>query len=229
MNKTIENKLLHFFTSGNIYEDFAEARVKKTAKLRRVIRACFYIHCAAAAISIALAAAMHAGAGIIAVSVCEVLLVGLAFLSVGEMTLLKTLLYCGDIVFAAAMFVTGSLIDIKAPFFAVGAISVVTALCALASFFAANFKIFLEDFSPLCLRREHYTLLPNFNSEQSENIPDMPDEPKIVLPPAKTEMQELADRLKEILCRSKTEDPQTNKTETAETSIQEQPQTEVLQ
>lgn len=229
MNKTIENKLLHFFTSGNIYEDFAEARVKKTAKLRRVIRACFYIHCAAAAISISLAAAMHAGAGIIAVSVCEVLLTALAFLAVGDMILLKNLLYCGDIIFAAAMFVTGALSDIKTPFFTVGAISVVTALCALASFFAANFKIFLEDFSPLCLRREHYTLLPNFNSEQSENIPDMPDEPKIVLPPAKTEMQELADRLKEILCKPKTETK--TETEYSENRIQEQPQpqTEVLQ
>lgn len=231
MNKSIENKLLHFFTGGSIYEDFAETRAKKTAKLRRVIRACFYVHCAAAAISIAIAAAMRAGAGVIAVAVCEMLLVGLAFLSVGEMTLLKTLLYCGDIVFAAAMFVTGALSEIKTPFFAVGAISVVTALCALAAFFAAGFKMFLEDFSPLDLRREHYTLLPNLSAEQSEDIPDMPDEPEIVLPPAKTEMQELAEQLKEILCKPKTENTQTKKTETAENPIpkQPEPQTEVTQ
>lgn len=235
MNKTIENKLLHFFTSGNIYEDFAEARAKKTAKLRRVIRACFYIHCAAAAISIALAATMHTGAGIIAVSVGEVLLTALAFMSVGDMMLLKTLLYCGDIVFAAAMFVTGALNKTKTPFYAVGAISVAAALCALAAFFAAGFKFYLEDFSPLSLRREHYTLLPGFGSEQSDNIPDMPDETETVLPPAKTEMQELADRLKEILCKPKAEKPQTKETRTeqAEEQVSDQPgllpQTEVLQ
>lgn len=229
MNKTIENKLLHFFTSGSIYEDFAEARAKKTAKLRRVIRACFYVHCAAAALSIAIAAAMRAGAGIIAVSVCEVLLVGLAFLSAGEMTLLKTLLCCGDSVFAAAMFVTGSLGELKAPFYVVGAISVVTALLALTALFAASFKAFLEDFSPLDLRREHYTLLPNFDPNTSELDPGSPEKPEIVLPPAKTEMQELAEQLKEILCKPKTEDTPTEDTDPIPKPLDPQPQTEVPQ
>lgn len=233
MNKTIENKLLHFFTGGSISEDFAEARAKKTAKLRRVIRVCFYVHCAAAVLAIALGAALHAGAGIIAVVLCELVLVGLAFLSVSEMTLLKTLLYCTDIVFAAVMFVVGAFSETKAPFFTVGAISVVTALVALAAFFAANFKTFLEEFSPLDLRREHYTLLPNFSEELPDDIPDMPDEPETVLPPKKTEMQELAEQLKEILCKPRTEDaPAEDTTEKPiipEVMLPEQPQTEVQQ
>ena len=177
MNNNIKNKLLHFYTSGNIYEDFAEARTKKTAGLRQIIRACFYVHCAAAIICIALAAVLRAGLGIITVTVCEIVLTTLAFLAVGDMMLMKTLLYCGDILFAAAMFVTGALGSIKTPFFAVGTVSVIAALIALAAFFAAACKIFLESFSPLSLLREHYTLLHSFSSDADvpETVPDKTD------------------------------------------------------
>lgn len=229
MNKSIENKLLHFFTSGNIYEDFAEARAKKTARLRRLIRACFYVHCAAAALSIALAAVLHAGAGLVAVVLCEVLLAGLAFMSAGEMTLLKTLLYCADILFAAAMFVTGALGEIKAPFFAVGGISAVAAVFALAAFFAANSKAFLENFSPLDLRREHYTLMPSFSPNPLEMDPGSPEKPVLTLTPEKTEMQKLADSLKEILCKPQQDDILAETTKPAKEPIPEGPQTEVTQ
>ena len=204
MNKTIKNKLLHFYTDGSIYEDFAESRAKKTAKFRRIIRACFYAHCAAAVICIVAAAVMHAGLGTVAVAVCEVILATMAFLAVGDMTLMKTLLYCGDIVFAAAMFVTGAMSENKTPFYIAGAVSVVVALIALAAFFAALCKMFLEGFSPLAIRREHYTLLPNFSYDVPDDIPDMPDtfekgdDSKIVLPPPRSEFQELADKVKEI-------------------------------
>ena len=220
MNKTIKNKLLHFYTDGSIYDDFAESRANKTAKLRRIIRACFYVHCAAAIICITLAAILHAGLwGIVAAAVCEVILTTLAFLAVGDMTLIKTLLYCGDILFAAAMFVTGALGEIKTPFYIIGAVSVVTALVALAAFFAALCKSFLEGFSPLAIRREHYTLLPNFSSEPYDDIPDMPedlDEQMINLTPPRSEFQELADKLKEVFHAPKTGKPSVKtKTEAA--------------
>lgn len=228
MNKSLERKLLHFYTDGNIYEDFAAARTEKTVKLRRVIRACFYAHCAAAALAITLAAVLHAGAGIIAVAVCEVLLVGMALLAVGDMTLIKTLLYCGDIVFAAAMFVTGALGGNKTPFFAVGAVSVVMALAALAAFFAANCKVFLESFSPLSLRREHYTLMPNFGDDALyDDIPDMPDDLPIIVPPKRSEFMDLADKLREILCAPKKETEK--RSETEKTSENDNSETEVLQ
>ena len=181
MNKTIKNKLLHFYTDGSIYEDFADSRAKKTAKLRRVIRLCFYVHFAAAVICIALAAVMRAGLwSIVAVSVSEFVLTMLAFLAVGDVTLMKTLLYCGDIVFAAAMFVMGALKDEnKIMFFIAGAVSVVAALIALGAFFAALCKMFLESFSPLAIRREHYTLLPNFSDETPDDISDIPDMPEV--------------------------------------------------
>lgn len=207
MNKTIEKKLLHFFTGGNIFEDFAASRTKKVAKLRRVIRACFYVHFAAAVICIALAVIFRAGAGIIAVSVCEVVLIGLAFLAVGDMTLMKTLLCCADTAFAAAMFVTGALVSNKTPFFAVAGVSVVTTIVAFCAYFAASFKEFLEGYSPLAVRREHYTLLPQLASDSSPDgiFTTGSKEPAVKLPPPKTEFQMLADKLKDILCTPKTD------------------------
>lgn len=235
MNKSIEKKLLHFFTSGDIQTDFAAARKKKTAKLRRLIRACFYVHFAAAVICITLAAVLRAGtAGIVAVSLCEVVLLLLAFLAVGDMTLIKTLLCCGDTAFAAAMFVTGALIPegSKTPFFAIGAVMIIVTLCAFGAYYAAMCREFLEKFSPLAIRKEHYTLLPQlakevetknigeaddddfeepsekFSDNSSADTPEeykMPEEEKKPAPPAppKTEIQILADRLREILCAPK--------------------------
>ena len=197
MNKSTKNKLLHFYTDGgNIPEDFSESRSKKTAKFRRVIRVCFYAHCAAAVICIALAAILRAGWGIAAVAVCEVILTTLAFLAVGDMTLMKTLLYCGDLAFAAAMFVTGVISGNGAPFFAVGAVSVVVAVIAVVAYFSAQYKAFLDGFSPLAIRREHYTLLPNF----SYDVPVEPpaDKSKEKALPPKSEFQLLADKLKEV-------------------------------
>lgn len=237
MNKSIEKKLLHFFTSGDIQADFAAARKRKTSALRRLIRACFYVHLAAAVVCITLAAVLGAGtAGIAAVSLCEVVLLLLAFLAVGDMTLIKTLLCCGDTAFAAAMFVTGALISegSKTPFFAIGAVMIIVTLCAFGAYYAAMCREFLDKFSPLAIRKEHYTLLPqlakevkaedyregnddedfeelsekfsdNSSSDSSSDRPEeyeMPKELKKPAPPAppKTEIQILADRLREILC-----------------------------
>lgn len=214
MNKTVEKKLLHFFTGGSIYEDFAAARTKKTAKLRRLIRACFYVHFAAAVICITLAAILRAGtAGVFSVSICEVVLIGLAFMAVGDMTLIKTLLCCGDTAFAAAMFVTGALSANKAPFFAVGAVSIVITACAFGAYYAAICREYLEGFSPLAIRREHYTLLAQIShppqpelghtTDRSSDASEAAKGPAVVIPPPKTEIQMLADRLKDILCSPK--------------------------
>lgn len=206
MNKTIEKKLLHFFTGGDIFADFSEARARKTAVLRRVVRICFYAHCAAVLLCIALAAILGAGLGTIAVAVCGLVIAGLAFLSVGDMLLMKVLLCVGDIAFAAAMFVTGALSGNTAPFAVVGGISCAAFLCAVIALAAALLREYLDNFSPLALRREHYTLLRNLSSEPVDDIPDIPDmpeEPIVILPPPKTEIQELAEKLRDILCSPK--------------------------
>ncbi|MDE6727610.1 MAG: hypothetical protein K2J80_06685 [Oscillospiraceae bacterium] len=204
MNKTIEKKLLHFFTGGDIFADFSEARARKVAVLRRVVRICFYVHCAAAVLCIVLAAMLGAGLGTIVVAGCELIITGLAFLSVGDMLLMKVLLCGGDIALAAAMFVTGALSANTMPFTVVGGISAGAVLCAVAALIAALLREYLENYSPLALRREHYTLLRNLSYDPIDDTPDLPEEPIIVLPPPKTEIQELADKLKEILCSPKT-------------------------
>ncbi len=227
MNKSIEKKLLHFFTGGDIQADFAAARKRKTSTLRRLIRACFYVHFAAAVICIALAAVLKAGtAGIAAVSLCEVVLLGLAFLAVGDMTLIKTLLCCGDTAFAAAMFVTGALLSKNengTPYFAIGAVMAIVTLCAFGAYYAAMCREFLDGFSLLAIKKEHYTLLPQlaeeynnrvkaedafdeFSEDSSSDTPEdykMPEEKPVPPAPPKTEIQILAERLREILCAPK--------------------------
>lgn len=229
MNKFFERKLLHFFTTGSIYEDFSEARTKKIEKLRLVIRVCFYAHCLAAVLCIVLAAALHAGAGIIAVVLCELFLAGLAFLAVGDMMLMKLLLCGGDLLFTIIMFVTGANSNNGTPFYAVGAVSIAATLLAAATLAAAVCKAFLESFSPLSLRREHYTLLPNFSSEPADNERE---KPIIVLPPKRTEMQELSDKLKEILCKPKEQSSALSSADTSREAARDIPeplrQTEVL-
>lgn len=254
MNKSIEKKLLHFFTGGDIREDFAAARKRKTAKLRRLIRACFYVHLAAAVICIALAVVLKAGtAGIIAISVCEVVLLLLAFLAVGDATLIKTLLCCGDTAFSAAMFVTGALIsnnENSTPYFAVGAVMIIVTLCAFGAYYAAMCKEFLDNFSPQALNKEHYTYLPQLSKEVKAEEPEeedaeafeevaedslsntpeeheLPKTEKKPEPPAppKTEIQILAERLREILCTPKSDNtPDT----VAEAMPKTQPQTETI-
>lgn len=203
MKKSTEKKLLHFYTGGSIYEDFSAARLKRTAKLRRIIRVCFYLHLAAAIITIAAAVVFKAGLGIIGIGAGEVVLVGLALMSVGDLTTPKTLLYCGDIVFAAAMIAAGVFSETKTPFFAAGGLSIIMAVIALGAFFAAAYKSFLESFSPLQLKRENYTLLPNFGNVEYEDLLDPAEVPVISVPPERSEFQELSDKLREILCAKK--------------------------
>ncbi len=206
MNNTIERKLLHFYTAGNIEEDFNAARTRKISKFRRFIRLCFYIHLAVAAVCIVLAAALRTGAAVIAsTAVCEIILVGTAFLSVGDMVAFKVLLFCGDGAFAAAMFITRALGNNEPALLAIAVLSVVTALTALAAFFAAYFRAYLESFPLGKLKREHFSKLPSFTpaadtmAPDIPELPDLPEEP-IAVPPPKSEFKELSDKLKGILC-----------------------------
>lgn len=203
MNRSIEKKLLHFYTAGSIYEDFSAARSARLARLRRVIRACFYAHLAAAVVSIAAAVLLNAGLGIVGVAASEVVLAALAFMSVGDMTVIKTLLYCGDLVFAAAMTALGVFSQNGLPYFIAGGVSVLMALIALAAFFAAACKSFLENFSPLRLKRDNYTLIPGMGNVEYEDLLEPADDVVITLPPERSEFQQLSDKLREILCPKK--------------------------
>lgn len=220
MKKSIERKLLHFYTCGSIYEDFSAARLKRTAKLRRIIRVCFYLHLAGAITAIAAAVFLNAGLGIIGIAAGEVVLVGLAFMSVGDLTIVKTLLYCGDIVFAAVMIAAGVFLPNKSPFFVTGGISILMAVMALGAFFAAAYKSFLEGFSPLQLKRENYTLIPNFGNVEYDDLFEPSEETVIIVPPERSEFQELSYKLREILCpkKEKSEESKIIEENTAQTT-----------
>lgn len=223
MNKTIENKLLHFCTDGSIYEDFARSRTQKVSRLRRVVRLCFYAHCAAAILAIILAAILRAGLGIIPVIISELFICALAFFSVGEMRISKLLLIALDGFFAVVMFSAGWLED-KGAFTAVGVVSVLSTLAAFASYAAWTFRVFLEGYSPFMLKREHYMLIPSLgDTPDSENREEKPAEPEPVLPPPKSEVRILAETLKEILNPKPIPEPEP---ESQTQQTQQMPQTE---
>ncbi|MDE6030333.1 MAG: hypothetical protein K2G32_01770, partial [Oscillospiraceae bacterium] len=108
MLENIKKRIIHFYTHGNIIEDFVEARRRKTAKLRRIIRACFYIQCglAAGCIAAALLMGTSGAAAVIAgsIAVCVV-----AFIALGGGTMEKTILYILDLAYAVICFIVGGL------------------------------------------------------------------------------------------------------------------------
>ena len=72
-------------------------------------------------------------------------------------------------------------------------------LAAAFSYFAARCKDYLESYSPRLIRRDDYTLLPNFAPESEDILPSPDDEELPPLPPLTSEMRELARQLSDIL------------------------------
>lgn len=203
MIENIKKRIIHFYTHGNIIEDFVEARRKKSVKLRRVIHACFYIQCAAAAGCIISALALGTGAAAAAIAAGSIASCVVAFISLGGGTAEKTILYILNLVYAVICFAVGGLGG--SPAFAVcGVIMLFAALAALAGFFAAWCRQYLLDFSPAKITRSDYTRL-SLSFEQSAAAPgpepmfSAPTLPLPPPPPPRTEMESLADRLSEIL------------------------------
>lgn len=191
MIERIKNRLLHFETNGNIIPDFVAARLKKSAKLRKIVHACFYIQCVLS-VSCIIAGLLLAGSvlGAVFSAAAGFLAVAVAFFALGGGGSEKTASYIMDMVYAVICFVIGGF-----GMYLCGGLMLAAALVALVSFFADYFRRFLLDFSPLKLRDEHYTLtgeaaiMPTlFNQE--DDIPPMPE---------KTELQEVAESFMEIL------------------------------
>lgn len=207
MKYKIKKKLIHFYTSGNIAEDFVASRRKKVSALRKVIRACFYLHCAAALLCIGLSVLLGSAPVVVAITLCTVIAAWLALFAVGGSALMKLLLAAADIVFAAAGFTAGGLTSYKAAFFGCAAVMVIAGLSALIAYFAARCKDYLEGYSPRLIRRDDYTLLSNFAPE-SEDITLSADDELPPLPPLTSEMKELAIQLKEILTALHEKEPE---------------------
>lgn len=196
MIENIKKRIIHFNTHGNIIEDFVEARRHKAVKLRRIIRVCFYIQCAAAVGCVATAFALGAGAAAAAVIVGSAAVCAVAFMAMGGGSAEKTILYMLDLVYAVICFIAGGLGEMAA-FVMCGIIMIIAALAALIGFFASWCRQYLMDFSPSQITRSDYTRLTLSFAEQ----PTAVEEPILLLPPPlpppppKTEMEQLAERL----------------------------------
>ena len=191
MIEWIKNRLLHFETDGNIIPDFVAARLKKAAKLRRIIHVCFYVQCAFS-IACVIAGLILAGSvfGSVFSAAAGVLAIVVAFFALGGGGSEKTASYIMDMVYAVICFFIGGL-----GMYICGGLMLAAALASLISFFADYFRRFLLEFSPLKLREEHYTLtgeaavMPTLFHQEDETPPV----------PEKSELMEVAQNFMEIL------------------------------
>lgn len=191
MIEWIKNRLLHFETDGNIIPDFVAARLKKAAKLRRIIHVCFYVQCVFS-IACVIAGLILAGSvfGSVFSAAAGVLAIVVAFFALGGGGSEKTASYIMNMVYAVICFFIGGL-----GMYICGGLMLAAALAALVSFFADYFRRFLLEFSPLKLREEHYTLtgeaavMPTLFHQEDETPPV----------PEKSELMEVAQNFMEIL------------------------------
>ena len=190
----IKKKLIHFYTHGNIAEDFVTSRRVKVNKIRQVIRLAFYFHCALAIMGIVLSLLFGRWLTMVAMVMCAAVSCGLSLLVVGYMKPLKWVSLGTDLALAMVWFIAGGFAEQKSGFVACG---VMMSLCLpidLSVLCAAWCRGYIEGLNPLLVRREDYTLLRNFND-------DLPIEEtvEIPLPPLTSEMRELAKQMREVL------------------------------
>ncbi len=201
MINRIKKNLIHFYTHGNITEDFVASRRKKVLKLRRVIRVCFYAHCVAALLCFAISFVFGTDRATIIITAATLILAWLAFFAAGNNMPVKIVLFTGDFLFSAGLITWGALHTPGAVFFICGGIVIVSGLFGIVSYIAALCKQFLAEFQPRNIRRTDYTLYTDMHFDL---IPDQPLEKKQEdipsLPPLTSEMRVLANKLKEIIC-----------------------------
>ncbi len=188
MTENKKLKLLHFETAGDIIPDFINARLKKSSALRARVRACFYLQslCAIAGIvtGIALGGSML-NAVFAAVSGVAVIVV--AFFAVGGGSAEKTISYIMNMVYAVVCFLLGG-----TGMYLCGGCMLLAALAALVSFFTDYSRRWLMSYSPLDIRKEHYTLT------KPQEQPEL--QPKLTPPePQRSELMEVAEAFAEIL------------------------------
>ncbi len=201
MINKIKKNLIHFCTSGNVTEDFVASRRIKVRKLRKVIRACFYAHCAAALLCFLISFAFGSGKTTIFITAAALIPAWLSFFAAGKNMPVKIVLFTLDFLFSAALITWGALHKPGAVFFVCGGILVIEGAFGVASYIAALCKRFLDEFQPRNIRRTDYTL---YSDMHFELIPDQPGDKKTEdipsLPPLTSEMRLLANKLKDIIC-----------------------------
>ena len=218
MNKT-NKKRQYLSANGSAAEDSFALRKAKTARLRKVIRTCFYLHCIAAVVCIALSIILSAGFDIVKVCVCTITSVVFAFFAVGDLDHVKTISCVIDFTFAAGAFITVALEQNKLLFIICGILMTILGISMIVSGIAASRKRALDNISPFMLRREkrapqnnNYSAYPDY-----DDIPDLPEDYVIETPAAALSsaplaprpyenMRKLADQVCEILCEEPVKD-----------------------
>lgn len=190
----IKKKLIHFYTHGNIAEDFVASRREKVNKIRRIIRLSFYIHCALVIIGVVLSILLNGGLAVIAVVLGAVVSSGLALLAVGDMKPLKEISCVVDLLLTIVWFVSSAFTERKSAFVVCGTVMVLCFLGDFAVLCAGWCRGYLESLNPLLVRREDYTLLRSLTDDSPDEEPM-----KISLPPLTSEMRELAKQMREVL------------------------------
>lgn len=193
----IKKKLIHFYTHGNIAEDFVTSRREKVNKIRRMVRLSFYIHCVLAIIGIVLSILLNGGLAVIAVVLGAVVSCGLALLAVGDMKPLKEISCAVDLLLATVWFISSAFTERKSAFIVCGVVMVLCFLDDFAVLCATWCRGYLEGLNPLLVRREDYTLLRSLTDDSPGEEPV-----KISLPPLTSEMRELAKQMREVLQES---------------------------
>lgn len=223
MTYKLKKKLLHFETSGSsIAEDFIAARRGKVRALRKRVRICFYIHCAVVLLCIAAAVILGSVFDIVRVSVCVAASLAFAVFAAGDHPYAKRLAVMIDAVVVAASILL-AVFDKNTLLYILCAVLTFGGLISLILMsFYGTCKRFLEDYSPLSIRRDDYTLLNEVGyklytganstvktTNVNANVNDG-GEPAAPLPPLTSEMRELARQVRKILLATNEIKPDNN-------------------
>ncbi len=211
----LKKRLLHFTTNGNIAEDFIKSRHGKVRELRRKIRVCFYIHCAAVVLCVGAAVLFGSLPEIIQTAVCTVVSTVFALFAVSDRKHTGLIACVVDAAITAGAVLLAVFTKNKVVYVVSGSLmfAALISLIVLAAF--SSCKRFLLEYSPLSIRRDDYTLLnevgyklqtdPNHIAPQRE-IAETVDFPP--LPPLTSEMRELADKVRDILLSTEEKKPE---------------------
>lgn len=190
MLDNIKSRLLHFESDGDIIPDFIDSRLKRSEKLRGIVRVCFYIQSLFALGCIGVGIALGGSLlNIVFAVLAGVLVITVALFALGGGSAEKTISYIMDIVYAVVCFVLGGM-----GMYICGGLMLGAAVAALISFFADYLRHWLLEYSPLYIREEHYTLTEKGREQkQLTEINITPPEPE------KTELQTVAEAFAELM------------------------------
>lgn len=202
MTYKTKKKLIHFYTSGAVAEDFAASKKRKLAKLKKIVRACFYVQLCVFAICAA-AGFVFEFSGAVLAAVCSVIPLVAAFFAAGGTAAVRTLSCILNFLIAAAAIVACILTGEQ--FLGVcGGLLAAAFAAALVSLKVRFYEEFLAGYPVKLIKREDYTLLRNFADETAVELPTIEsftsdNEELPELPPLTSEMRELANRLGSII------------------------------